>query len=126
MTPLLAHSEDHARKLISVLITECRQEVSDREREALRLADKFKIEGEPISARFAAARKLKVQELAERGGGIAAELDAAVTRTYVKRPTPILKPLILDNSGPAKAVVRRKLALDVSNAQSPVLKPQLE
>jgi hypothetical protein len=112
MTALLAHGEDHARKLIAVLITECRKGVSDREAEALELAERFKIEKEPISARFATARKLKAEEVAERGGNIAAELDTAIEkakakeRTAQRRPKPawpILRMRRLNDPGPAKA-----------------------
>jgi hypothetical protein len=108
MTPLLAHSEDHARELIAVLITECRGGISDREAEALALADRFRIEKEPISARFATARKLKAQEFTERGADIGAELDAATAKAQAKERAPApLRMRRLDEPGPTPLKVRR-------------------
>ncbi len=126
MSILLAQSEDHARKLIAALITECRDGVSDREAEALKLAEKFGVEKEPISARFATARKLKAQELAARGGDIAAELSAAIARAQVRGPTPILKMRRIDDPGPRKLIAKPDPKPAQTKIEAPAAKPQVK
>jgi hypothetical protein len=69
MVALLALNESHARELIAKLVKECSAGISDREDEALKIADKWVLDESWVRDDFAEAR-----DLAKRRK---AELDAA-------------------------------------------------
>jgi LmbE family N-acetylglucosaminyl deacetylase len=61
----LAVSESHARELIAKLVKECSAGVSDREDEALKIADKWTLDESWVRDDFAEARDLAKRRKAE-------------------------------------------------------------
>jgi hypothetical protein len=96
MVALLALNESHARELIAKLVKECSAGISDREDEALKIADKWTLDESWVRDDFAEARDLAKsrkaleaaawsEELAARGREIAA---AANSRKAELEPKP--------------------------------------